>query len=157
MPRSSGRLVALAVATASAATLAGCASAVPVDPAPYASDPDCARVMLAAPTSVGGLALRTTTSQATAAYGSEFMIIVRCGVEPPGPSQDPCVEVTTGTTTLGWLVRDTDDAWVAVSFGRSPAVEVTIPHVRADRAVGDVLAELAPSAARAPSNGLECR
>jgi hypothetical protein len=113
--------------------------------------------MLAAPETVGGLPMRNTTSQATAAYGDEFTIVVRCGVEPPGPSEDPCVEVTVGDTTLGWLVTETDDDWVAVSFGRSPAVEATIPKVRADQAVGDLLAELAPSAARAPRNGLECR
>jgi hypothetical protein len=113
--------------------------------------------MLAAPETVGGLPMRNTTSQATAAYGDEFTIVVRCGVEPPGPSEDPCVEVTAGDTTLGWLVTETDDEWVAVSFGRSPAVEATIPKVRADQAVGDLLAELSPSAARAPRNGLECR
>jgi hypothetical protein len=113
--------------------------------------------MLAAPETLGGLPMRVTTSQATAAYGDEFRIVVRCGVEPPGPSEDPCVEVTTGTTTLGWLVAEEDEAWIAVSFGRSPAVEATIPKVRADQAVGDLLAELTPSAALAPSNGLECR
>lgn len=157
MARRTNRTAASALATASGVILAGCATAVPVDAAPYASDPDCARVMLAAPDTVGGLTMRKTTSQATSAYGDEFVITVRCGVEPPGPSQVPCVEVSTGGTTLGWLVTDTDDAWVAVSFGRSPAVEVTIPHVRADQAVGDLLAELAPSAALAPANGLECR
>lgn len=158
MPLLTRRVALVAGASAASATvLSACAGAFPVDAAPYGSDPDCARVMLAAPESVGGLPLRKTTSQATAAYGDEYVIVVRCGVEPPGPSQDPCVEVTTSTTTLGWLVADTPDAWVAVSFGRSPAVEVTIPHVRADQAVGDLLAELAPSAALAEPNGLECR
>jgi hypothetical protein len=113
--------------------------------------------MLAAPETLGGLAMRATTSQATVAYGEEYIIVVRCGVEPPGPSDDPCVEVTTGSTTLGWLISEDASAWKAVSFGRSPAVEATIPKVRADRAVGDLLAELTPSAALAPSNGLACR
>lgn len=146
-----------ALLTGGALALAGCANAVPVPAAPYASDPECARVMLAAPETLGGLPMRATTSQATAAYGDEHVIVVRCGVEPPGPSDDPCVEVTTSSTTLWWLISEQADAWVAVSFGRSPAVEATIPKIRAERAVGDLLAELAPSAALAPGNGLECR
>ena len=146
-----------ASAVGSSAVLAGCAPVIPVDPAPYAGDPECARVMLAAPESVGGLPLLATTSQATAAYGEEFPIIVRCGVEPPGPSADPCLVVSAGTNTLGWLVTETDDAWRAVSFGHSPAVEVTAPKVRVDQALGDVLSEVTPSAALAPLNGLECR
>lgn len=140
-----------------AATLTACTAPLPVDPAPYAADPECARVMLAAPETLGGLPVRATTSQATAAYGTEYPIVVRCGVEPPGPSTDACVVVTTGGTTLGWLVSEQGDNWLAVSFGHSPAVEATIPRVRADQAVGDILAELSPSAARAPLNGLECR
>jgi hypothetical protein len=158
LPRPATRsAVVISFALGIASLLAACASAVPVPAAPYASDPECARVMLAAPESLGGLPMRATTSQATAAYGEDFAIIVRCGVEPPGPSDEPCVEVTTGSTTLGWLISERDDAWVAVSFGRSPTVEATIPKVRADNAVGDLLAELSPSAALAPPNGLECR
>ncbi len=137
--------------------LSGCISALPVDPAPYAADPECARVMLAAPQTLGGLDIRATTSQATAAYGEEYPIIVRCGVEPPGPSTEACMVVTTGSTTLGWLVAEEGENWVAVSFGHSPAVEAIIPRVRVDQAVGDILAQLSPSAARAPLNGLECR
>lgn len=151
------RSPALAVVGVAVAVLAGCTAAVAVDPAPYAGDPDCAVVMLAAPKSIGGLPVRKTTSQATAAYGDEYRIIVRCGVEPPGPSEDACVVVETGTTQMGWLVREADDAWVAVSFGHSPAVEVTIPRVRADQAVGELLGELNAAAAKAPANGLACR
>ena len=152
------RAWALGGALASATVaLAACAPVIPVEAAPYAADPDCARVMLAAPESLGGLALLATTSQATAAYGEEYPIIVRCGVEPSGPTADPCLVVTSGTTSLGWLVTETDDAWQAVSFGHSPAVEVTAPKVRVDQAFGDILSEVAPSAALAPSNGLECR
>jgi len=146
-----------AILLAVAAALSGCSNALPVEPAPYASDPDCATVMIAAPEALGGLPMRATTSQATAAYGDEFAIVVRCGVEPPGPSTTPCVEVTSGTSRLGWLVADEGDHWVATSFGRSPAVEALIPKVRADQAVGDLLAELTPSAALAPENGLACR
>ena len=66
----------VAISGASVALLAGCSQPLIVDPAPYAADPDCARVMLAMPTSVGGLDVRGTSSQATAAYGAEYPIVV---------------------------------------------------------------------------------
>lgn len=113
--------------------------------------------MLAMPPSVGGLDVRGTTSQATTAYGTEDPIVVRCGVEPPGPTTDPCVAVDAATGTQDWLVVQEGDQWRATSFGRSPAVEVLIPTVRADQAVPDLLAEVSGPAALAPSNGLACK
>ncbi|GIG55124.1 DUF3515 family protein [Demequina activiva] len=150
------RRALLTLVAASALALSGCAHPLVVDPAPYAADPDCAEVMLAVPTAVGGLEMRGTTSQATQAWGSEYEIVARCGVEPPGPTTERCVTVETPAASVDWLVSETADARVAVTFGRSPALELTVPTVRADEAVGDVLAELSPAAARAPSNGLEC-
>lgn len=142
----------LAIAT----SVAGCAHPYVVDPAPYAADPDCARVMLAVPDTVGGLEHRGTTSQATQAWGDEYEIVARCGVEPPGPTTEQCIAVETPAASVDWLMLETDDAWVGVTFGRSPALELTVPKIRADEAVGDVLAELSSAAALAPGNGLEC-
>ncbi|MBC7299184.1 MAG: DUF3515 family protein, partial [Demequina sp.] len=68
--------------------VSGCTAPVVVEPAPYAGDPGCAAVMLGIPDEVGGLARLETSSQATAAYGDEPRIIVRCGVEVPGPSNE---------------------------------------------------------------------
>lgn len=150
------RRALLPLVATSALMLAGCAHPLVVDPAPYAADPDCAPVMLAVPETVGGLATRGTTSQATQAWGDEFEIVARCGVEPPGPTTEQCITVDTPAATVDWLVTETADAWVAVTFGRSPALELTVPQVRADEAVGDVLAELSPAAGRAPTNSLEC-
>ncbi|WP_084105377.1 DUF3515 family protein [Demequina sp. NBRC 110056] len=155
MPRRA--TIAALVATLAAPLLAGCAHAVVVEPATYAADPDCARVMLAIPEVVGGLEMRATTSQATQAWGDEFEILARCGVEPPGPTTEQCIAVETPAAQVDWLMAEQDDAWVAVTFGRSPALELTVPKIRADEAVGDVLAELSPAAALAPANGLECR
>ena len=148
---------AAVICGASAALLAGCSQPLVVDPAPYAADPDCARVMLAMPDSVGGLGVRGTTSQATSAYGGEAPIVVRCGVEPPGPTVDTCVAVDAETGTQDWLVVEETAQWRATSFGRSPAVEVLIPKTRAQDAVADLLAELSGPASLAPSNGLECK
>jgi len=113
--------------------------------------------MLGIPDELGGLSLRDTSSQATAAYGDEAMIIVRCGVEPPGPSSERCVAIETASASQDWLVTETDDTWIAVAFGRSPATEVTIPKIRADQAVGELLAQLSPAVSLADSNGLMCR
>lgn len=137
--------------------LAGCSQALIVDPAPYAGDPDCADVMLAIPEVLGGLEVRGTSSQATTAWGDEFPIIARCGVEPPGPTADTCTEVETPSVTMDWLIGEDGDDWLAVTFGRSPALELRVPKIRADAAVADVLAEASDAAALAPSNGLECR
>lgn len=146
----------MSVIAAVCVLLAGCAQALVVEPAPYAADPDCARVMLAMPEVVGGLDVRGTTSQATAAYGAEFPLVVRCGVEPPGPTTEQCVSVEVPDGTQDWLVVDEGAQWRATSFGRSPAVEVLIPSERADEAVADLLAEVSGPAALAPSNGLAC-
>lgn len=147
----------MAAALAAALALAGCASPHYVEAAPYAGDPGCAEVMLAVPEVVGGLEYRTTTSQATASWGEEFAIVARCGVEPPGPTTDECLAITTSTVAVDWVIREEGEQWVATTFGLSPALEVTVPTIRADEAVGDVLTELSDAAALAPSNGLECR
>ncbi|WP_430868777.1 DUF3515 family protein [Demequina aurantiaca] len=149
------RFAALGVLTAMA--LAGCTQPLIVEPALYAADPHCADVMLAVPDVLGGLAVRGTSSQATSAWAEEFPIVARCGVEPPGPTAESCTQVDTPSVTMGWLVEEDGDDWLAVTFGHSPALELRVPKVRADAAVGDVLAEISDAAALAPSNGLECR
>lgn len=151
------RLRALTVAVTAAAGVAACTAPLTVEPAPYAGDPRCARIMLGIPEEVGGLALRATSSQATAAYGETNEIVVRCGVEPPGPSEDRCVAVDVGATAQDWLISEEAEVWRAVSFGRTPAVEVIIPRARADRAVGELLGAFNSSVAQADTNGLACR
>ncbi len=150
-----GRTVLAALA--SAVMMAGCANPLIVDPAPYAADPDCARVMLSIPPVVGGLDQRAASSQATTAWGTDSPIVARCGVEPSGPTTDQCVAIETGDITVYWLIVDDGDNWRATVFGRSPALEMLVPKVRADQALGDVLGEVSVAAARARENGLECR
>ncbi len=134
----------------------GCAAPLVVSPAPHAADPRCASVMLAMPDTVGGLARHATTSQATDAWGDDFAIVVRCGVDVPGPSTDTCVTITTAGYSADWVVRDDGDAWMATTYGRNPAVEAVVPKIRADAAVDDVLTALTPPASQAPSTGRAC-
>ena len=137
--------------------ISGCTAPVVVEPAPYAGDPGCAAVMLGIPDEVGGLARLETSSQATAAYGDEPRIIVRCGVEVPGPSSERCLAIDTPAASADWLVLEEDDVWRAIAFGRNPAMEVVVPKIRADQAVGEILAVFSPSATLADRTGLECR
>lgn len=117
------RLAVGAAALTSAFVLTGCGSTVTVDPAPDAANPDCAPVMLAMPDEVSGMAQRETSSQGTTAYGDPSAMIVRCGVEEPGPTTEPCTDVS----GVDWLISQVpgqENQWRAVTYGRSPAVEV---------------------------------
>jgi len=103
--------------------LTSCSSTATVEAAPDAANPDCADVMLAMPEVIGDYELRPTTSQSTAVWGDPSEVVVRCGVEPPGPSTEHCV----GAEGVDWLALEEDDqTWRLVSYGRDPAVEVLL-------------------------------
>ena len=131
--------------------LGGCASAVPVSPAEHATDPDCAALLIATPDTLGdGLERRRTTAQASTAWGDPA-VVLRCGLEPPGPTTDRCETVgTPGGPSVDWLVvpesaEPAEDApdepaaaepgtgtdWTFVTYGRVPAVEVYVPAAAA--------------------------
>jgi hypothetical protein len=112
--------------------------------------------MLAMPDTVGGLPRRGTTSQATDAWGSEYPIVAKCGVDVPAPTTDPCVTIDTVGYSVDWIVHDGADAWVATTYGRNPAFEVTVPRIQADAAIDDLLAALTPPASLAPATGRSC-
>lgn len=117
------------VVAAGLALVGGCsgADAVVVAPAPSASAPVCAQVLLLSPYELLGQERRTTTSQASRAWGDP-PIVLRCGVDPPGPSPERCVRVTSDAgESVDWLAVEGDDAWVFVTYGRTPAVEVLVP------------------------------
>lgn len=112
--------------------------------------------MLAMPDTLGGLTRVATTAQAADAWGAEFTIVARCGVPIPGPTTDPCVTVDTLSSSVDWIIHEGDDAWLATTYGRSPALEVVVPKVRADEAIADLLADLTPAAALAPETTHAC-
>lgn len=130
-PRKRVRLASLVLAGSTAlaggAALAGCAAPATVAPAPHASASVCAEVLLRSPHVLLGLERRPTSSQASRAWG-EVPVVLRCGIEPPGPSPERCIRIE-GTTgdVVDWLALEGEDAWVFVTYGRSPAVEVTVP------------------------------
>lgn len=131
-------LLRLAVLSAGAPVLAvaGCASAVDVAPAPHAADPACARVMVALREAgfaeLADRPRRDTSAQSTAAWGDP-PVVLRCGVEPPGPTTDACLRVD----SVDWVVREDDEQTVFTTYGRVPAVEVSVPA--SDPAGADVV------------------
>jgi hypothetical protein len=117
LPRSLRRVVPLAVVLLGAVA---CAPVVDVDPAADAQNPACADVMVALPPDVAEQSQRETNSQATSAWGDPSKVVLRCGVDVPGPTTDACVSVN----DIDWVLREGDGAWTATTYGRDPAVEV---------------------------------
>jgi hypothetical protein len=135
--------------------LSACTSPVVVPAAPHAADPLCAEIVLALPRELDGMPRLATGSQATVAWGNRTdPVVLRCGVEPPPPTTDPCVTADDGTTAVDWVaVEGAADAagaapWTFTTYGRTPAVEVVVPaSVTATRSTS-FLIDLGPAVAR---------
>ncbi len=132
--------------------LAGCSSAVVVDVAPHAADPVCASVVLALPQDLDDLPRLRTTSQATVAWGDPAdPVVLRCGVEPPGPTTDQCVTAADDASSVDWVAvagpSDENGAaeWTFTTYGRSPAVEVVVPAAVTTSRSTSFLLELGPA------------
>ena len=78
--------------------------------------------MLALPETIGDHDLRQTDSQSTAVWGDPAAAVLRCGVQPPGPSTERCVSAD----GVDWLSVEEDENWRLTSYGRDPAVEVVL-------------------------------
>ena len=133
----------------------GCSTPVAVRAAPYAADPLCASVVLALPEDLGGLERLDTGSQATAAWGDPLdPVVLRCGVDPLGPTTDQCVTADDGTTSVDWVAvpSEEDDegraAWSFTTYGRVPAVEVLVPASVTSTRSTSFLLDLGPAIAQ---------
>lgn len=119
------RLIPLALATLA---LAGCAQPVRTTVAPNATEVACSTVLVNLPESLGDRERREVTAQSTAAWSSgaddkSDAVVLRCGVDPPGPTTDPC-------TTVGgvdWMVDEQPGQIRYRTYGRVPAVELLVP------------------------------
>ncbi|WP_129337459.1 DUF3515 family protein [Cellulomonas endophytica] len=149
------RALAASLAALAVPGLAGCARGVAVDAAPAATDPLCADVVLATPESLGeGLDRLPTDAQATTAWGGRTdPVVLRCGVEPLGPTAERCVAVETpGGPSVDWVVVEQDDgSWTFTTYGRVPAVEVLVPAAFAESRSTSFVPDLGPAVARAPA------
>ena len=140
-------------------TLSACSAAVALQPADGATDPDCARVVVALPDTVGGLDARETDAQGTGAWGQPAGVILHCGVPSPPPTSAECVTVD----GIDWIRDDSDDPNFAfTTYGRTPAVEVIIdsdgdPDVDNDGVSGrEALTDLSSAMEALPQNGGRC-
>jgi len=95
---------------------------------PGGSDPACARLADRLPATLHGQSRRPTTSSspAVAAWGDPA-IVWRCGVTPPGPTQNECTEVN----GVDWVRVPLDDGSSFTTYGREPAVQLLVPRAYA--------------------------
>jgi len=133
--------------------LSACSAAVALQPAEDATDPDCARVVVALPDTVAGLDARETNAQGTGAWGSPAYVLLRCGVPAPPPTSAECVRLD----GIDWIRNSDDDPnFVFTTYGRTPAVEVIIdsdgdPDVDNDGVSGfEALTDLSSAVALIP-------
>ncbi|HAP88365.1 MAG TPA: DUF3515 domain-containing protein [Arthrobacter bacterium] len=136
----------LLTATLTGAVLSACAPAVDVTAAGDAANPACAPMMVALPDAIGDAALRKTNSQATAAWGDPSQVILRCGVNVPGPTTDRCVSVN----GIDWVIKEGNPVWTLTTFGREPATEILLDPDKISSAT--VLADLSAAAAKVPAS-----
>lgn len=99
-------------------------------------------MMVALPDAIGDARLRKTNSQATAAWGDPSLVILRCGVNVPGPTTDRCVSVN----DVDWVIKEGDPVWTLTTFGREPATEILMDPDKISSAT--VLADLSAAASK---------
>lgn len=103
--------------------LSGCAGTVSLDPGPESNDSDCAAISVRVPDTIGDLERRSTTAQATAAWGDPAAVIYRCGLPEQGPSDLPCFDVD----GVDWLLDESNaPRYVFTTYGRTPVTEVIV-------------------------------
>jgi hypothetical protein len=145
------RLVVTVLAAAALGLgLTGCTNAVAMQPAPSANVAACATAQVRLPDTVApSLALRNTTAQATAAWGSPAAVLYHCGVPVPTVSDLPCF----AKGAVDWIRDDRGGQIVYTTFGRSPAVQVVIDTTKA---TDSVLQDIGPAVETLPRDGHRC-
>lgn len=156
------RTTLLAGTCLAALGLTGCASAVVVPPAPSAAAVGCAEVARTLPAEVAGLGARTTTAQGAAAWGpagapegGSGEVVLRCGVEPPGPTTTRCTAISPeGLPEVDWISDQDGRGARFTTYGRVPAVQLVVPATltRADPTLTQaILADVATAVATVPA------
>lgn len=109
---------------AAVTVLAGCSSALKIEPFAQSDSEACQRVAEFWPLHIQGMERRVVAVQSdgVAAWGDPE-IIARCGGTPPGPSSETCVDVD----GVHWLEIPLADGTSFTTYGRDPAIEVLIP------------------------------
>ena len=117
------RFVLIGTVLASSLLLAGCAAAVPLTPAPDATNVSCADVIVHLPSTVADQESRETNAQATGAWGDPAAVLLHCGVTVPAPTTLPCLNIN----GIDWIEDDSDaPTYRYTTYGRDPAIEIVI-------------------------------
>lgn len=100
-------------------------SKVSVEPGPYAGNPKCADVIFRAPETVLSKQRDDVTGEGVAAWG-DGSVVLRCGVTPLRPTTNLCVTVNGVDWVLDEKRAQKDGVQFLTTYGRDPAVEVTV-------------------------------
>jgi hypothetical protein len=141
-------LALAALAVVSVGVLTGCSPTVALTSAANATSAKCASVVVLLPDTVSTLPKRDTNAQGTGAWGEPPDILLHCGVPVPGPNSLECVTVD----GIDWLRKvEPNEVTTFTTFGRDPAVAVTVnsKNVRADG--NQALNDLAIAVAKIPA------
>jgi hypothetical protein len=137
---------ALAAASLVVIALTGCAPTVALEPATHATNAKCASVIADISTTiptVSTLSPRITNAQGTAAWGTPADILLKCGVPVPDPTSTLVCLTVDG---VDWLRNDKlAPVFVFTTYGRDPAVAVTINSKNTKADGNQALTDLAPA------------
>ena len=153
-PRPRRPVVALVVvAVAAVAVWAYLANSRGTAAAPGADDPACSTLLSALPPSLGPLDRTPQGARGVAAWGDD-QVVLRCGATVLGPTTKPCIPVGPDTgPSVDWVQDAENDRAVRfLSYGRTPAVEVTVrfgPALSSDQAPSQ-LVDLAAAVSAIP-------
>lgn len=149
-PRTARRTMRAGLAvllSCAAVLLAGCAAAVPMQPADDAVNPGCASVIVHLPTTVADQPERETNAQATGAWGDPTAVLLTCGVTVPGPTTLPCLNIN----GIDWIEDDSQaPKYRYTTYGRDPATEVYIDSKLVSGST--TLVDLADAVANVPAD-----
>ncbi|MBD9701743.1 DUF3515 family protein [Streptomyces sp. ID01-12c] len=99
--------------------------ALELRPAARAADPACARIADRYPDRVAGESRDPVSVTGVTSWGNGG-VVLRCGLEPPDETVDPCVEVD----GVDWVFREdrsTGSGYrVLITYGRDPAVQAFV-------------------------------
>ncbi|MFJ9310873.1 DUF3515 family protein [Streptomyces cyaneofuscatus] len=147
MPSKRTTLPLAAAAVAVAAVLVFVVTKEPhynVRPGAQSGNAHCGRIAENAPAKLAGHTKHATKLAGVALWG-DSNIVLRCGVTDIGPISDPCFSAD----GVDWVIdptRSTDTQKVIITYGRTPATDVTVTHSpkAPDEILGELSALIAP-------------
>ncbi|UUU37082.1 DUF3515 domain-containing protein [Streptomyces sp. CA-210063] len=99
--------------------------ALDVRPAARAGDPACTGIAGRYPARIVGESRDPVSVTGVASWGNGG-VVLRCGLEPPAETGDPCVEVD----GVDWVFREDRSAGsgyrILITYGRDPAVQAFV-------------------------------